>query len=81
VRAIACLRLTTEAGDAMIDRLKDLAGSVFPTPAQIVAFGPGQPRACGLSAAKAAPIQAIAQGALSGVRPNHFWNALHTRRI
>jgi DNA-3-methyladenine glycosylase II len=53
----------------MIDRLKDLARSVFPTAAQIVAFGPGELRACGFSAAKAATIQAIAQGALSGVFP------------
>jgi 3-methyladenine DNA glycosylase/8-oxoguanine DNA glycosylase len=41
VRAIAYQQLTAKAGDAMIDRLKGLAGSVFPTPAQIVAFIPG----------------------------------------
>jgi DNA-3-methyladenine glycosylase II len=69
VRAIAYQQLTAKAGDAMIDRLKDLAGSVFPTAAQIVAFGPGELRACGFSAAKAATIQAIAQSALSGVVP------------
>jgi DNA-3-methyladenine glycosylase II len=32
VRAIAYQQLTAKARDAMIDRLKDLAGSVFPTP-------------------------------------------------
>jgi DNA-3-methyladenine glycosylase II len=69
VRAIAYQQLIAKAGDAMIDRLKDLAGSVFPTPAQIVALGPGELRACGFSAAKAATIQAIAQGALGGVVP------------
>jgi DNA-3-methyladenine glycosylase II len=69
VRAIAYQQLTAKAGDAMIDRLKDLAESVFPTAAQIVAFGPGELRACGFSAAKAATIQAIAQSALSGVVP------------
>jgi DNA-3-methyladenine glycosylase II len=64
VRAIAYQQLTAKAGDAMIDWLKDLAGSMFPSPAQIVAFDPGQLCACGFSAAKAATIQAIAQGAL-----------------
>jgi DNA-3-methyladenine glycosylase II len=69
VRGIAYQQLTAKAGDAMIDRLKDLAGSMFPTPAQIVAFGTGQLRARGFSAAKAATIQAIAQGALGDVVP------------
>jgi DNA-3-methyladenine glycosylase II len=70
VRAIAYQQLTAKAADAMIDRLKDRAGSVFPTPAQIVvAFGPGELRACGFSATKAATIQVIAQGALGGEVP------------
>jgi DNA-3-methyladenine glycosylase II len=69
VRAIAYQQLTAKAGDAMIDRLKGLVGSTFPAPAQIVALDPGQLRACGFSAAKAATIQAIAQGALDGVIP------------
>jgi DNA-3-methyladenine glycosylase II len=67
VRATAYQQLTAKAGDAMINRLKLLAGSMFPAPGQIVAFHPGQLRVCGFSAAKAATIQAIAQGALDGV--------------
>jgi DNA-3-methyladenine glycosylase II len=63
VRAIAYQQLTAKAGDAMIDRLKDLAGSTFPTPITIVSLDPGQLRTCGFSAAKTATIQAIAQGA------------------
>jgi DNA-3-methyladenine glycosylase II len=69
VRAIAYQQLTAKAGDAMIDRLKGLVGPTFPAPAQIVALDPGQLRACGFSAAKAATIQAIARGALDGVVP------------
>jgi DNA-3-methyladenine glycosylase II len=69
VRAVAHQQLTAKAGDAMIDRLKGLAGSMFPTPAQIIAFDPGQLRACGFSGAKAATVRAIAQGALDGVVP------------
>jgi DNA-3-methyladenine glycosylase II len=69
VRAIAYQQLTAKAGDAMIGRLKDLAGAKFLVPAQIVAFDPERLRACGYSAAKVATIQAIAQGALDGVVP------------
>jgi DNA-3-methyladenine glycosylase II len=69
VRAIAYQQLTAKAGDAMIDRLKDLAGSMFPTPTTIVSLDPGQLRTCDFSATKAATIQAIAQGALDGVVP------------
>jgi DNA-3-methyladenine glycosylase II len=53
----------------MIDRLRDLAGSMFPAAARIAAFEPGQLRACGFCAAKAATIQAIAQSAIDGVVP------------
>jgi DNA-3-methyladenine glycosylase II len=69
VRAIAYQQLTAKAGDAMIDRLKALAGPGFPTPAQIIALDPMHLRACGFSAAKAATIQAIAQSAAAGVVP------------
>jgi DNA-3-methyladenine glycosylase II len=69
VRAIAYQQLTAKAGDAMIDRLKALAGSAFPTPGQITALDPMQLRACGFSAAKTATIQAIAQSAAAGVVP------------
>jgi len=69
VRAIAYQQLPAKAGDAMIDRLKGLVGSMFPAPAQIVAFHPGQLRTCGFSTAKAATIQAIAQGAIDGLVP------------
>jgi DNA-3-methyladenine glycosylase II len=69
VRGIAYQQLTAKAGDAMIDRLKALAGSAFPTPDQITALDPMQLRACGFSFAKAATIQAIAQGAADGVVP------------
>ena len=69
VPAIAYRQLTAKAGDAMIDGLENLTGSMFPAPAQIVAFDPGRLRARGFSAAKVATIQAIAQGALDGVVP------------
>src|ERR1051326_7985997 len=69
VPAIAYRQLTAKAGDAMIDRLRNLTGSMFPAPAQIVAFDPGRLRARGFSAAKVATIQAIAQVALDGVVP------------
>jgi DNA-3-methyladenine glycosylase II len=69
VRAIAYQQLTAKAGDAMIDRLKALAGSAFPTPGQVTALDPMQLRACGFSTAKAATIQAIAQNAAAGVVP------------
>jgi DNA-3-methyladenine glycosylase II len=69
VRAIAYQQLTAKAGDAMIDRLKALTGTSFPAPAEIVALDPGELRACGFSAAKAATIQAIAQGARDGLVP------------
>jgi DNA-3-methyladenine glycosylase II len=69
VRAIAYQQLTARAGDAMIDRLKILAGSSFPTPAQIIALDPAQLRGCGFSATKAATIQAIAQSAVAGIVP------------
>jgi DNA-3-methyladenine glycosylase II len=72
VRAIAYQQLTAKAGDAMIDRLKTLAGSSFPTPAQIIALDPAQLRGCGFSAAKAATIQAIAQSAVAGIVPTRI---------
>jgi DNA-3-methyladenine glycosylase II len=56
----------------MIDRLRDLAGSMFPAAARIAAFEPGQLRACGFCAAKAATIQAIAQSAIDGVVPTRW---------
>jgi DNA-3-methyladenine glycosylase II len=69
VRAIAYQQLTAKAGDAMIDRLKSLTGSSFPTPAQIIALDPAQLRSCGFSAAKAATILAIAQSTVAGIVP------------
>lgn len=68
MRAIDYQQLTAKAGDAMIDRLKDLAGPMFPAAAQIVAFDPRLLHACGLNA-KVATIRAIAQGALDGAVP------------
>jgi DNA-3-methyladenine glycosylase II len=69
VRAIAYQQLTAKAGDAMLERLKILAGASFPAPAEIAALDAGELRACGFSAAKTATIQAIAQGALDGLVP------------
>ena len=69
LRAIAYQQLTAKVGDAMIDRLKALAGSAFPTPAQIIALDATQLRGCGFSVAKAATIQAIAHSAATGIVP------------
>ena len=69
VRAIAYQQLTAKAGDAMLERLKNLAGGSFPAPAETAALDAGELRACGVSAAKTATIQAIARGALDGLVP------------
>lgn len=69
VRAIAYQQLTAKAGDAMIERLKALAGSPFPSPTEILEIAPEALRGCGFSAAKSGTIRAIAQGALDGLVP------------
>jgi DNA-3-methyladenine glycosylase II len=70
VRAIAYQQLTAKAGDAMVERLKALAGDLFPTPSDIEALDLDQLRACGFSARKSATIKAIARGAISGLVPS-----------
>ncbi|WP_216838908.1 DNA-3-methyladenine glycosylase [Caulobacter sp. S45] len=69
VRAIAYQQLTAKAGDAMVERLKAMAGTPFPSPSEICALEPEALRACGFSGSKSATIQAIAAGALSGLVP------------
>ena len=71
VRAIAYQQLTAKAGDAIIARLKAFSqNDDFPTPGQLVMAEFDTLRACGFSAAKIATIQAIADGALSGLVPS-----------
>jgi DNA-3-methyladenine glycosylase II len=71
IRAIAYQQLTAKAGDAIIARLKALHRDVpFPTPHNIIGADFDVLRACGFSATKIATIQAIAEGALSGLIPS-----------
>ena len=70
VRAIAYQQLTAKAGDAMVERLKCLAGGQFPRPQEILDLEPDALRGCGFSGAKSGTITAIAQGAISGLVPS-----------
>jgi DNA-3-methyladenine glycosylase II len=69
VRAIAYQQLHGKAGDAIIKRFRALYTDTFPTPQQILATEFDALRACGFSARKIETIQAIANGALSGLVP------------
>ncbi|MDI6934891.1 DNA-3-methyladenine glycosylase 2 family protein [Serratia sp. Se-PFBMAAmG] len=72
VRAIAYQQLTAKAGDAILGRLRaafKTEASSFPLPDQLVDASPEMLRQCGFSARKVATLQAIAQGALTGLVP------------
>ena len=70
VRAVAYQQLTAKAGDAMLARLKALAPDrAFPDPDFLAALEPDVLRTCGFSASKAATIQAVAAGAVTGHVP------------
>ncbi|CAN5557910.1 hypothetical protein BH10PSE4_BH10PSE4_32080 [soil metagenome] len=70
IRAIAYQQLTAKAGDAMVERLKGLAGGQFPRPQEILDLEPDALRGCGFSGAKSGTITAIAQAAISGLVPS-----------
>lgn len=72
VRAIAYQQLHGKAGDAILKRFKALFADTFPTPQQILATEFEALRACGFSARKIETIQAIAQGAISGLVPQRL---------
>ncbi len=72
VRAIAYQQLHGKAGDAILKRFKALSADTFPTPQQILATEFEALRACGFSARKIETIQAIAQGAISGLVPQRL---------
>ena len=69
IRAVAYQQLHAKAGDAIIKRLLNIYGDVFPTPAALLATEFEALRACGFSARKIETIQTIAEGALSGLVP------------
>lgn len=69
IRAVAYQQLHAKAGDAIIKRLINIYGDVFPTPALLLATEFDALRACGFSARKIETLQNIAKGALSGLVP------------
>jgi len=69
IRAVAYQQLHAKAGDAIIKRLLNIYGDVFPAPSQLVATEYDRLRACGFSARKIETINEIAEGAISGLVP------------
>ncbi len=69
IRAVAYQQLHAKAGDAIIKRLLNIYGDVFPAPSQLVATEFDSLRACGFSARKIETINEIAEGAISGLVP------------
>ncbi|MDI6934683.1 DNA-3-methyladenine glycosylase 2 family protein [Pantoea sp. EABMAA-21] len=72
IRAIAYQQLTARAGDAILARLRAAfmtEASAFPSPAQLENASPELLRQCGFSTRKVATLQAIAQGARTGLVP------------
>ncbi|HYN53723.1 MAG TPA: DNA-3-methyladenine glycosylase [Methylotenera sp.] len=69
IHAVAYQQLHAKAGDAIIKRLLNLYGDIFPTPASLLTTEFDALRACGFSARKIETIQGIAEGALSGLVP------------
>lgn len=72
VRAIAYQQLHAKAAEAILGRLLALyPGDDFPSPQQLLATTPEQLRACGFSGRKISTVQAVAQGRLDGLVPDH----------
>ncbi|MDR0280902.1 MAG: DNA-3-methyladenine glycosylase [Paucimonas sp.] len=72
VRAIAYQQLHAKAAEAILGRLLALyPGDDFPSPQQLLATSPEQLRACGFSGRKISTVQAVAQGRLDGLVPDH----------
>ena len=70
IRAVAYQQLHAKAGDAIINRLLNIYGDAFPSPAQLLVTEFDSLRACGFSARKIETILGIAEGAISGLVPN-----------
>jgi DNA-3-methyladenine glycosylase II len=70
IRAVAFQQLHAKAGNAIIKRLLDIYGGMFPTPTQLIATEFAMLSACGFSARKIETIQGVAQGTLSGLVPS-----------
>lgn len=75
IRAVAYQQLHSRAADAIMGRFLDLylesgPGKAFPTPAQILATGQEELRACGFSGRKIGTVASIAEGALNGLVPS-----------
>jgi len=72
VRAIAYQQLHAKAAEAILGRFLALyPGHDFPSPEQLLATTPEQLRACGFSGRKISTVQAVAQGWLDGLVPDH----------
>ncbi len=72
VRAIAYQQLHAKAAEAILGRFLALyPGHDFPSPEQLLATTPEQLRACGFSLRKISTVQAVAQGRLDGLVPDH----------
>jgi len=72
VRAIAYQQLHAKAAEAILGRFLALyPGQDFPSPEQLLATTPEQLRACGFSLRKISTVQAVAQGRLDGLVPDH----------
>lgn len=70
VRAVAYQQLHPKAGDAILARMLDLFGGVFPNADTLVAADVAALRVCGFSARKIETIQGIARARLAGEVPD-----------
>lgn len=69
IRAVAYQQLHAKAGDAILNRLLNSYGNVFPSPNQLLATHFDALRTCGFSGRKIETIHGIAEGAISGLVP------------
>lgn len=72
IRAVAYQQLHPKAGDAIVKRLLHIYAGVFPSPYQLITTDFDTLRACGFSGRKIETIQAIAQGANTGLVPSRM---------
>ncbi|AQS87805.1 DNA-3-methyladenine glycosylase family protein [Neoasaia chiangmaiensis] len=70
LRAITGQQLHARAAQAILGRVKTLAGGDFPTPDQLLTLPDADWRSCGLSAAKLAAMRGVAQARLDGLVPS-----------
>lgn len=72
IRAVAYQQLHAKAAEAILGRFLALyPGQAFPSPDHLLATTPEQLRACGFSGRKISTVQAVAQGRLEGLVPDH----------